>query len=68
MDGRIVGVISVFQDISEYEAIISELQGYKELHRELEAIFESSYDGFYITDGKANTIRVNSGYERIAGL
>ena len=68
MDGRVVGVISVFQDISEYEAIISELQGYKELHRELEAIFESSYDGFYITDGKANTIRVNSAYERIAGL
>ena len=68
MDGRVVGVISVFQDISEYEAIISELQGYKELHRELEAIFESSYDGFYITDGNANTIRVNSAYERIAGL
>ena len=28
-DGEVVGVISVFQDISEYEAIISELQGYK---------------------------------------
>jgi len=68
VDGRVVGVISVFQDISEYEAIISELQGYQKLHRELEAIFESSYDGLYITDGKANTIRVNSAYERIAGL
>ena len=68
VDGRVAGVISVFQDISEYEAIISELQGYKKLHRELEAIFESSHDGLYITDGKANTIRVNSAYERIAGL
>jgi PAS domain S-box-containing protein len=68
LDGRIAGVISVFQDISEYEHIISELQGYKELHRELEAVFESSYDGFYITDGDANTIRVNSAYERITGL
>jgi len=67
-DGEVVGVISVFQDISEYEAIISELQGYQKLHRELEAIFESSYDGLYITDGKANTIRVNSAYERTAGL
>lgn len=68
VDREVVGVISVFQDISEYERIISELQGYKEIHRELEAIFESSYDGFYITDGNANTIRVNSAYERIAGL
>jgi len=68
LDGKVVGAISIFQDISEYEAMISSLQGYKKLHRELEAIFESSFDGLYITDGKANTIRVNSAYERITGL
>ncbi|HTY24077.1 MAG TPA: sigma 54-interacting transcriptional regulator [Desulfomonilaceae bacterium] len=68
IDGQVIGAISVFQDISEYEAIISALQGYKELHRELEAIFESSYDGLYITDGNANTIRINNAYERITGL
>jgi PAS domain S-box-containing protein len=38
------------------------------VRRELEAIFESSYDGLYITDGKANTLQVNSAYERITGL
>jgi len=68
IDGQVTGVISLFQDISEYEAIISGLQGYKKLHRELEAIFESSFDGLYITDGKADTIRINSAYERITGL
>jgi PAS domain S-box-containing protein len=67
-DGAIVGAISVFQDISEYEKIISELQSYQQVRRELEAIFESSYDGLYITDGNANTLRVNSAYERITGL
>lgn len=66
--GQVVGAISVFQDISEYEALISELQGYSELLRELEAVFESSDDGLYVTDGDANTLRVNSAYERIAGL
>ncbi|MEW6349244.1 MAG: sigma 54-interacting transcriptional regulator [Thermodesulfobacteriota bacterium] len=65
---EVVGAISVFQDISEYEAIISELQGYQQLHRQLEAIFESSYDGLFVTDGEANTVRVNSAYERITGL
>ncbi len=68
LEGEVVGVISVFQDISSYEAIISDLQGYRELHREMEAIFESSYDGLYITDGQARTLRVNSAYERITGL
>ncbi|MEJ2491673.1 MAG: sigma 54-interacting transcriptional regulator [Desulfuromonadales bacterium] len=68
MNGKAVGTISVFQDISEYEAIITNLQGYQTLHRELEAIFESSQDGLFITDGNANTIRVNQAYERIAGL
>ncbi len=68
VEGEIIGVVSVFQDISEYEAIISDLKSYKEMHRELEAIFESSYDGLYITDGNADTIRVNSAYERITGL
>jgi PAS domain S-box-containing protein len=67
-DGTVVGAVSVFQDISEYEGLISQLQGYKKLHRELEAIFESSDDGLYIADGQANTIRVNSAYERITGL
>jgi PAS domain S-box-containing protein len=68
VDGSVVGVVSVFQDISEYEKIISELRAYQQVRRELEAIFESSYDGLYITDGRANTIRVNSAYERITGL
>jgi PAS domain S-box-containing protein len=68
IDGQVVGVISVFQDIAEYEAIISELEGYRKLHRELEAIIESSSDGLYVTDGHANTIRLNQAYERITGL
>lgn len=67
-NGDIVGVLSIFQDISEYEQVISELKSYQELHRELEAIFESSYDGFFIANGDADTIRVNKAYGRITGL
>lgn len=35
---------------------------------ELDAIIESSYDGIYVTDGKANTLRINKSYETITGL
>lgn len=34
----------------------------------LEAIFEASYDGIYITDGDAVTIMVNKSYESVSGL
>ena len=66
--GKIIGVVSVFQDVSEHEKIISQLQDYQRLLQELEVIFESSYDGFYVTDRDANTLRVNKAYERITGL
>jgi len=68
VDGQVQGLISVFQDISEYETITSELQTFQRLNHELEAIIESSYDGLYVADGNANTIRVNHSYERITGL
>ena len=34
----------------------------------LDAIIENSFDGIYITDGRANTIKVNRAYETITGL
>ncbi len=65
---KIVGIISVFQDISEYEAIISQLSNFQKLHRELEVIFETSYDGLFVSDGSANCLRVNRSYEKITGI
>lgn len=68
LNGRIRGVMSIFQDISEYEKVSSELESFKRLNEELDAIIESSYDGLYITDGQSKTLRVNLAYERITGL
>lgn len=34
----------------------------------LDAVLESSFDGIYITDGDANTIKLNKAYENITGL
>lgn len=36
--------------------------------QQIEAIIESSFDGIYITDGQANTIMVNSAYEKMTGI
>ncbi|HBV67674.1 MAG TPA: transcriptional regulator, partial [Clostridiales bacterium] len=45
-----------------------DLDSQKLLTENLEAVIESSYDGIFITDGKANVIYLNSAYERITGV
>ncbi|WP_136799532.1 MULTISPECIES: sigma-54 interaction domain-containing protein [Desulfosediminicola] len=67
VEDNVVGVITVFQDVSEHEAIISQLSNYQKLHKELEVIFESSYDGLFVSDGSANCLSVNRSYEEITG-
>ncbi len=39
-----------------------------EMGSNLEAVIENAYDGIYITDGNANTLKVNKAYERITGI
>jgi PAS domain S-box-containing protein len=36
--------------------------------KKLDTVLDSSYDGIYITDGNAVTLRVNKAYERITGI
>ncbi|MBF0529145.1 MAG: sigma 54-interacting transcriptional regulator [Deltaproteobacteria bacterium] len=68
VNGQMIGAVSILQDISELEAISSELHHSKRIMEELTAIIESSFDGIYVTDGEARTIRVNGAYERITGV
>jgi len=67
-NGKIVGAVGVFQDISEIEFISEELQSVKQLNKELECIIESSYDGILITNQAGNIIRANQAHERITGF
>ncbi|QUH26987.1 sigma 54-interacting transcriptional regulator [Serpentinicella alkaliphila] len=47
---------------------VNRVKQMKILSFELDAVIESSYDGIYITDGQANTLKVNKAYERITGI
>jgi transcriptional regulator with PAS, ATPase and Fis domain len=68
LNGRIVGAMSVFKLLETYEELANDIFKLKEYAHEIEAIIESSYDGIYVTDGEANTLRVNSAYEKITGI
>jgi len=58
-DGEIVGAASIFHEFSEIERISGELDTYKKMAKQLDAIIESSYDGIWVCDGNGVTVRVN---------
>lgn len=60
-NGKRIGAISVIQDITEIEQ-------YRSLLTQLEAIIEFSTDGLYVVDQEGITIYVNSAYEEITGF
>ncbi len=64
----LVGAFAILRDMTEYEYMSSELERIKIISQELNAIFDSSYDGIYVTDGKSRTLRINKAYERITGI
>jgi len=64
-DGKISGVVSVFQDISEIEKISKELDFFKDMKNWLDGIIDSSYDGLWICDHEGKVIRINKASERI---
>lgn len=67
-NGKVIGAVAVFQDISDFDKIASELKASQELNNELDAIIDSVYDGLYITDGDGYTTRINKSYTRITGI
>jgi len=67
-DRQIVGGVSVFQDISDYERIAEDLESYKRVNEELNAIINSSFDGLWICDKEGRVCRINKASERINGI
>lgn len=64
-EGKVVGAVGVFQDISEIEAISEELESVKRINNELKTIIDASYDAILVTDGNGQILRVNQAFERL---
>jgi PAS domain S-box-containing protein len=67
-DGAIAGVVSVFQDTSEIEAISKELNFFRDMKGWLDTIINSSFDGLWICDHEGNALMLNKASERINGV
>ncbi len=64
-DGEVVGAVGVFQDVSEIEKVLQELQSLKQLNAELRTTVASSYDGILICDKQGEILRCNPAVGRI---
>lgn len=68
MDGA-AGALCIILTAEEFESSVTrEMDSFKKLAHDLEAIVENTYDGLYICDGRANTLKVNKAYQRITGI
>ena len=68
LDGKTVGALSIFQDMSILEEASSELDKVKSIMREFESIFNSSFDGLTLLNANGVMMRVNGAYERLTGI
>jgi PAS domain S-box-containing protein len=64
----VIGAVAILQDISELESISDELNRVKALNREFDAIFESSFDGIWLSDGEGKVLKMNRASENIFGF
>lgn len=66
-EGKVVGAIGVFQDISEIEVISEELSSVKRLNKELAAILDSTAEGILVCDQKGKILRFNQAFKKVMG-
>ena len=65
---EIKGALCSFQQLEQLEVSAGKLESYKNLNRQLNAIFQSSSDGIWVCDGEARVINVNEASERLNGI
>jgi PAS domain S-box-containing protein len=67
-NGKIIGAVGVFQDISEIETLSLELESVNAVNKELDGIFESVADGLVLVDEKGVVLRINEAYKTMTGI
>ena len=64
-ENALIGVLCIFENITQLEHVTRRMHSFQELNRELDTIIESSHDGLWICDGNARVIKINSTSEQL---
>jgi TyrR family helix-turn-helix protein len=65
LDGKIIGAVAIFQDISDFEKINSELRRERELQEKLNLVLDSVTDYIALTDIAGSCMYMNDQMERL---
>ncbi len=65
IENDLVGAICRLNEATEFENVVKQMYFFQNMSRELDAIINSSSDGLFVCDDKANVIRMNPASERI---
>ena len=65
VDGKIVGAVAIFQDISEIDRLSSELESVKELKGRFHNILEHTHDAISMVDDQGIITYVNPAFEEM---
>lgn len=66
--GKVIGAVAVFRDISEIIDLNDEIYQLKEIQSLLEAIFNSTQDAITVCDESGIHVLINPAYTRLTGL
>lgn len=67
-EGRIIGAMAVFRDITEFKALAEEITNLKEIQEMLGAIINATQDAISVVDAQGNGLLINPAYTRLTGL
>ncbi|MEW6082124.1 MAG: sigma-54-dependent Fis family transcriptional regulator [Bacillota bacterium] len=66
--GIITGATTIFQDLTEYEAVARRLESVSGLHKTLDNILALAYEGIVVVDGKGAITMANKAMADFTGL
>jgi PAS domain S-box-containing protein len=65
---QLLGAMANFQKMQDFEDSALQLESYRRLNVQLEAIFKSSSDGIWLCDGNGKIININGASEKLNGI
>ncbi len=66
--GRIMGALAVFRNISEVRQLAEEVTNLREIQSMLEAIIDATQDAISVVDSSGKGILINPAYKRLTGF
>jgi PAS domain S-box-containing protein len=64
----IVGAVAIFQDITEFNEVVTQLEDIKRLKSTLESILESMHEGVVVVDKAGNITMLNKAYSEFLAV